>query len=127
MCACGDAATKAQAEVARHLEACRALELDVIRSRAIEASELAALESWRRRARAVALSLDGDLRQKQRALELQRPVALEAQRRFRLTEKLRDRRRAEHTYQADRELEELASDSYLAAFARDLTSPTRKS
>lgn len=125
--ACDDAATKARAEIDRHREGCRTLEMDVIRSRAIEARELSALESWRHSAKAVTTSLDGDFRRKQGELERQRAVTLEAQRRLRLTEKLRDRRLAEHTYQADRELEELASDSYLAAFARDLHSPTRKS
>ncbi len=54
----------------------------------------------------------------QTALEAQEAVMLEARRRCRLLERLRERRRAEWQAAGDREVEELASESYLAGWAR---------
>lgn len=50
----------------------------------------------------------------------QRGVSLAADRRLRLFEKLRERQLADHDYEASRELENLASETYLAGFARNL-------
>ena len=71
------------------------------------------------------------LHMKHRELDLARPRAdclkklaaqqkamLEARRRVRLLERLRERRLSEWTHERDRELEELASESYLAGWAR---------
>jgi hypothetical protein len=54
----------------------------------------------------------------QQELDRQRDIALLSQRRQRLVEKLRDRMLSEYQYEADRELEELASESHLAGLAR---------
>jgi hypothetical protein len=93
----------------------------VLRAPKIQASELAALGSFRRRAK----QLDRELREKcqktGQALEQQRGAALVAQRRLRLIEKLRDRRLAECQYETARELEALASETFLAAYARGMT------
>jgi len=118
---CADAAAHAVAEMERHRRDSLALQMEVLRSPKIQASELAALGSFRRRAK----QLDRELREKcqktGQALEQQRGVVLAAQRRLRLMEKLRDRRLAEYQYETARELEALASETFLAAYARGMT------
>ena len=54
----------------------------------------------------------------QRELALRKSAMLEARRRCRLLERLKERRLAEWTSARDRELEALASESYLARWAR---------
>ena len=54
----------------------------------------------------------------QRQLEEQRKVMLEARRRCRLLERLRERRLAEWRAASDRELEQFASECYLAGVVR---------
>ena len=53
-----------------------------------------------------------------RHLDAQRQALLEAQRRCRLLERFRARRLAEWQAAADREMDQLAAESHLAAFAR---------
>jgi hypothetical protein len=80
----------------------------------IRACELASLEPYRIYTRKMELDLIRDLEGWERAITAQRLKVHALQRRVRLLEKLRERRRAEHVYQMDRELEELASEAYLA-------------
>src|SRR5579871_1059289 len=54
----------------------------------------------------------------QRQLEAQQRVMLEARRRCRLLERLRDQRRLERLMESDREIEQFASECYLAGVAR---------
>ena len=54
----------------------------------------------------------------QRELAVRKTAMLEARRRCRLLERLKERRLAEWTLARDRELEEVASESYLARWAR---------
>jgi len=54
-----------------------------------------------------------------RKLDAQRAVMLEARRRFRLLERLRGRRWEEWRKAGDKELEELAGESYTAQWARN--------
>jgi hypothetical protein len=54
----------------------------------------------------------------QKELAARQAAVLEARRRYRLLERLKDRRWAEWQSAADRELDELAADSYLAQWAR---------
>lgn len=61
-------------------------------------------------------SLNGECEASQRKLEAQLEIVKLAQRKVRLLEKLRERRLTEHTYAVNRELEELAADTYLAKF-----------
>ncbi|HWC96549.1 MAG TPA: hypothetical protein VG456_07365 [Candidatus Sulfopaludibacter sp.] len=56
--------------------------------------------------------------ERQRTLEKQQLVMLEARRRCRLLERLRERQQAEWQADCDRELEETASESFLAGWAR---------
>jgi len=97
--------------------------MNLIKSSDIQAFELAALGSFCRQAKKRETQLREHWQMKQKSLEDQRKVVLAAQRRLRLVEKLRDRRLEEHRYEEARELEELASESYLAGFARDLNDP----
>ena len=115
------AVARAQDERERHRRDSLALRLEVIRSSKIEASDLAALESFGHRARQLDLRLGQKCRETAQALEQQRGVALNAQRRLRLIEKLRDRRLSEYEYESARELEALASETFLASFARGLS------
>jgi hypothetical protein len=94
--------------------------MELIRAPHIRGSELATLASFRDRAKRQEARLQRNFRQCEEALELQRKAVQAASLRLRLVEKLHDRRTEEHRCQASRELEELASESYLAAFARNL-------
>jgi flagellar export protein FliJ len=83
----------------------------------IEGSDLAALDAFRRHIARRRAALAASRAQAQRELDALQAAMLEARRRFRLLERLRDRRLAEWQEAADRELEQLASESYLAKFA----------
>ena len=54
----------------------------------------------------------------QRELDVRKPAMLEARRHCRLLERLKERRLGEWTSARDRELEEVASESFLARWAR---------
>ena len=60
----------------------------------------------------------GQLAQRRKELQAQENAMLEARRRYRLLERLKERRRAEWQAAGDRELEELASESFLAGWSR---------
>jgi flagellar export protein FliJ len=83
----------------------------------IEGADLGALDGFRRHVARRRTALAASRAQAQRELDLLQAAMLEARRRFRLLERLRDRRFAEWKEAADRELEQLASESYLAKLA----------
>ena len=118
---CANAAAHAVAEMEHHRRDSLARQMEVLRSAKIQASELAALGAFRRRAKQLDRELGEKCQKTGQALEQQRGVAMVAQRRLRLIEKLRDRRLAEHEYETARELEALASETFLAAYARGMT------
>jgi hypothetical protein len=118
---CAHAAAHAVAEMEHHRRDSLARQMEVLRSPSIQAGELAALGAFRRRAKQLDRELGEKCRKTGEALEQQRRVALVAQRRLRLIEKLRDRRLAEYQYEAARELEALASETFLASYARGMT------
>jgi hypothetical protein len=89
-------------------------ECEVRRSSRIAGSDLAALNSYRIRARADASRLAERRVGCARALAAQKAVMLEARRRCRLLERLRERREGEWKTAAGRELDQIASESYLA-------------
>jgi flagellar export protein FliJ len=82
----------------------------------IEAGDLAALDAFRRHVAIRRAALAVSRGEAQRDLDARRAVMLEARRRFRLLERLRDRRLEEWRLSFDRELDQLASESYLAKF-----------
>jgi hypothetical protein len=84
----------------------------------IEGHDLAALDAFRRHVAARRSNLVATRAQAQRDLDGLQAAMLDARRGFRLLERLRDRRFAEWKQEADRELEQLASESHLARLAR---------
>jgi hypothetical protein len=115
-----EGAARAAADVERHTAGLLAHRMELIRSPNLRAFELAAMESFARQARREEAQLRQTCQTCMQMLEKQREVVRAAQQRFRLVEKLCERRREEHRLQDERELEELASESYLAGFARGI-------
>jgi len=85
---------------------------------AVEAGDLWALAAYRQRLIAELQALAARKKAAEQRLAEQRQRVLEAQRQCRLLEKLEERRRAEWGRAADRELENLAAESFLAAWNR---------
>jgi hypothetical protein len=117
---CAERAAAANAELARHRESRLLSENQILSLHYLSGKDLEARESFRKQsalqeARLIQVSNAAD-----KNLREQQSATLAAQRKVRLVEKLRDRRRDEFEYLAGRELEELAADSWLAGFARSL-------
>jgi flagellar export protein FliJ len=115
-----ESAARAQSEIEAHRKEVLAQQMELIQSPNPRASELAALGSFCRQAKKREARLREDWQLKVRSLESQRKIVLAARQRVQLVEKLRGRRLNEFRYQEARELEELASETYLASFARGL-------
>jgi hypothetical protein len=84
----------------------------------IEGADLAVLDVFRRHVARRRAALAASRAQAQRELDMLQSAMLEARRRFRLLERLRDRRFAEWKEAEQRELDQLAADSHLARLAR---------
>ena len=115
-----DRAVQARMEFERHQNDVIARQMELIQSPQPRASELAALDPFRRKAQQMEVQLHQKCRNDEQAMDNQRRITLAAQRRVRLVEKLRDRRLSEYQYEADKELEQLASETHLAGVARTL-------
>lgn len=115
---CTERATQARTALERHQKSVLARQMEVLQSPQPQVRELAALVPFRNRAKQHEVQLRQKYQRCEQEADQQRAVALAAQRRLRLVEKLRDRRLSEHQYEADRELEELASEAHLAGLAR---------
>ena len=113
---CHAALSKAQRALADVRTARLETERALINSSSIVAAHLRALEQFRRKSLNDEKSLNGECEASQRKLEAQLEIVKLAQRKVRLLEKLRERRLTEHTYAVNRELEQLAADTYLAKF-----------
>jgi hypothetical protein len=117
---CAERAARAHLELVQHRESRVASENQLLRLESLHGNDLRARELYRRRSmvqesRLMRICDDAD-----KGLEAQRSAALSARRRVMLVEKLRDRKRDEFNYLAGRELEQVAADSWLAGFARNL-------
>jgi flagellar export protein FliJ len=104
-----------------------AVRLDLVKGRAevavrqsavVEACDLWALAAYRQRLIAELKALALRRTACQREVDAQRQKVMEAQRQCRLLEKLEQRRRAEWSRAADREMESLAAESFLALWNR---------
>jgi flagellar export protein FliJ len=104
-----------------------AVRLDLVRSRAevavrqspvVEAGDLWALAAYRQRLIAEREALSQRRAECQRQVAGQRQRVLEAQRQCRLLEKLEQRRLVEWRREADREMDRLAAESFLARWNR---------
>ncbi|MCS7315020.1 MAG: flagellar FliJ family protein [Bryobacterales bacterium] len=85
---------------------------------ALSGAELAALEAWRLRQRAERERCQQALLEAERRLAEQRERVLEARRRVRLLEKLRERRYGEWQAEVERQVENLAAESHLGRLGR---------
>jgi len=117
---CAERSANAHAELSRHRELRLANENQLLRLESLDGNDLRARELYRRQSlnwesHLIRICHDAD-----KDLETQRSATLIAQRRVRLVEKLRDRKLVEFNYLASRNLEQVAADSWLAGFARNL-------
>ncbi len=109
---------RATAELAR-LDECR-VEADRILERdTVDGQSLAALDRHRASLKSTGQKLRAAAADCERRIAAQRQQVSEAERRVRLLERLKERRLAEWNTEADRELEALASETFLAKWARE--------
>jgi hypothetical protein len=113
-------AVRAESAIDLHRKEVLAHQTELFQSPNLRAFELTALGSFCRQAKKREAQLSEHWKNCKKSLENQRKVVLAAQQRLQLIEKLHDRRLGEHQYQEAHELEELASESYLASFARGI-------
>ena len=109
---------KAQQQLARFHAECLAVERDILSRREISARDFSALGLFRLRAKKVELELMQATQRAETIVRDQMQRVQDAQRRVRLLEKLRDRRRTEHRYLEEKELEEMAAEAFLAKWDR---------
>jgi flagellar biosynthesis chaperone FliJ len=112
------AVLEVSAQIARIKGERAAIERELVQSASARAADLIAMQFYRQSAKRNELRLGEELQKRQRAVEAQRAVVEAARLRFRLLEKLRERRLTDYTGAADRELEELAADAFRAASFR---------
>jgi len=93
----------------------------VCQASAVDATDLWALAAYRARLLAEMAALAARKKAALERLAAQRQTVLEAQRQCRLLEKLEQRRHAEWQREADREMENLAAESFLALWKRRST------
>jgi flagellar export protein FliJ len=93
-------------------------EVEVRRWDPLAGRDLAALGHFRLRVQSREKQIALQRTECQRELAVRKSAMLEARRRCRLLERLKERRLAEWTSARDRELEEVASESFLARWAR---------
>jgi len=85
---------------------------------AVSGQELAALAGFRQFVKSRAIQIAAQRAEALKQLEAQQNAVLEARRRCRLMERLKERRLAEWQAACDRELDALASESFLANWVR---------
>ncbi len=90
----------------------------LLQARSIDAADLAALETYRRALDSRKRRTQAELVRTGEALARQRQVLIAAMRDYRLMEKLKDRRLEEWRKQLDREMENEATELYLAKLGR---------
>jgi flagellar export protein FliJ len=106
----------------RKIEALRAeraaIDREVLTRRAIPAADFLNLGRYRTRAGKEELELGEERRQRLQSAAEQRVRVQQAQQRVKLLEKMRDRRLAEYTIAAGRELEEAAAEAFLVRWSQ---------
>ena len=111
-------ARMAREAIDRHQREVLARRTEVIQAKHPDANELAALGPFLLRAKKIEAHLLRNAEAAEKEIVHQRAVVQQAEIRRQLVEKLRERKMAEHQYEADKALEELAAESHLAGFAR---------
>jgi len=94
-------------------------ENELRRGTAISGQELAALAGYRRWVRLRARQLAAERSEALHRLQAQEQIMLEARRRCRLLERLRERRLTEWKAAENQQMEEVAAESFLARWPRD--------
>ena len=106
----------------RRIEALRAertaIDRELLSRPAIPAADFLNLSRYRLRAGKEELDLGEERRQRMQAAAEQRVRVLQAQRRVKLLEKMRDRRLAEYDIAAARELEQAAAEAFLVRWSQ---------
>jgi flagellar export protein FliJ len=93
-------------------------ELQLRSSASVSGRDLSDLAGFRRYVQTRGRELAARRAEAQKQLEAQQSIMLEARRRCRLLERLKDRRLSEWQTARDRELDQLASESFLARWVR---------
>ena len=93
-------------------------EIEVRQWSPIQSGDLAALGHYRLKVKSEESALARHRLDAVQKLAAQQKVMLEARRRFRLLERLKERRLAEWTAERDKELDEIAAESFLARWSR---------
>lgn len=101
------------------LRAARATAEHQVRAAAVLGRDLTALDAFRRRAHIEEGRIAARRGQCEAIREERRRATLEARRKLRLLERLKERRQAEWNAAAAKELEEIASESYSSQWVRD--------
>ena len=91
----------------------------LLQAEAVDGIELESLEGYRRRMEKELIAMDRRRAQSAEAILKQRATVVDAHRRVRLLEKLKDRRLGEWRLDWQRENENLASESFLARWRRE--------
>lgn len=118
---------RALAEARENLEAGARAARELIGAPQAAASELWALDGYRRAVTSRARVLQERARAAERRVDAQRARLQEARRQCRLLENLKERRLAEWRQEADREVENFAADSFLARWNREARRAARAS
>jgi flagellar export protein FliJ len=92
-------------------------EMQLRSSASVSGQDLSALAGFRQHVKMRGLEIAAKRAEAQKQLEAQRKIILEARRRCRLLDRLKERRLAEWQAACDRELDALASDSFLTRWA----------
>jgi flagellar export protein FliJ len=100
-------------------------ETQLLSSAAVSGQDLAALAGFRQHIQARTREIAARRAEARKRLEAQQKVMLEARRRCRLLERLKERRLSEWQAACDRETEALASESFLARWAGRDPQPQR--
>jgi flagellar export protein FliJ len=100
-------------------------EMQLHSSAVVSGQDLSALAGFRQHIRARSREIAARRAEAQKQLEVQQKVMLEARRRCRLLERLRERRLSEWQTACNRETEALASESFLARWAGRDPEPRR--
>ena len=117
---CAERSASVHFQLSHHRELRLANENQLLSLASLDGNDLIARELYRKRSMLQESHLIRICGDADRDLEAQRSATLIAQRRVRLVEKLRERKQVEFDYLASRDLEQVAADSWLAGFARNL-------
>ena len=105
---------QADAAIAQVRTARTAADQQLLASKVFAPGDLVALAEYRQRAARQETSLRRARQESEQRLIKQRSLWQEAERKCRMLERLKERRRQEHEFEVDRELEAFASEMYLA-------------